>query len=441
MLCNGAQRQRREEGQRSEDVNNAHQADGEGGAVGPQSANGIVDELLTHQGTGNGQLDHDGQIAAEEHGQTGGDVNVGDILYSDGSTSSLLISNKVPIGVVFYVTNSRKDILAVALQDGDRSVFESTSYGGTQYFAMNMAITAQTKIYEDENSAIEDMDGKTSVDEILKNASLGSNYLYERVKNYKTVGTNRANWFIPSAGQLKKLLDNMFAVNTTLGKISTAKIMSGNYISSTFGGCTYGVNKGSNAKYYYCNSDGGDYHSENPGCFWSGKSDAITTTLSKLCSKYGNSSSDSGSITGGFYFVIRDTVNYRPIINVGNIGAACEAKCSDSNAQRNKCSADYYQVESGDDGCGGVCYRCYKGKSYYTTSACTGCTQNERWGDWRMQYTTESCCDYKTGGSDCYTSTSETGAGDGSYDTCQDMCGRSSESSGSNGYCAEVTAK
>ena len=74
MLCNGAQRQRREEGQRSEDVNNAHQADGEGGAVGPQSANGIVDELLAHQGTGNGQLDHDGQIAAEEHGQTGGDV-------------------------------------------------------------------------------------------------------------------------------------------------------------------------------------------------------------------------------------------------------------------------------------------------------------------------------------------------------------------------------
>ena len=242
-------------------------------------------------------------------GQTGGDVNVGDILYSDGSTSSLLISNKVPIGVVFYVTNSRKDILAVALQDGDRSVFESTSYGGTQYFAMNMAITAQTKIYEDENSAIEDMDGKTSVDEILKNASLGSNYLYERVKNYKTVGTNRANWFIPSAGQLKKLLDNMFAVNTTLGKISTAKIMSGNYISSTFGGCTYGVNKGSNAKYYYCNSDGDDYYSANPGCFWSGKSDAITTALSKLCSKHGSSSYDydSGSITGGFYFVIRDT--------------------------------------------------------------------------------------------------------------------------------------
>ena len=38
MLCNGAQRQRREEGQRSEDVNNAHQADGEGGAVGPMES-------------------------------------------------------------------------------------------------------------------------------------------------------------------------------------------------------------------------------------------------------------------------------------------------------------------------------------------------------------------------------------------------------------------
>lgn len=372
-------------------------------------------------------------------GQTGGDINVGDILYSDGSTSAELISSKVPIGVVFYVTNSRKDILAVALQDGDRSLYVATESYGSTHYAIPMAITGKTKIYEDENSAIEDMDGQTSVDEILKNASLKNNYLYIQVKNYKTVGTNRANWFVPSAGQLKKLLDNLYAVNTTLGKIATAKLMSGNYISSTFGGCTYGVDN-SVSKYHYCNGDS-DYNSSYPGCFWSGSSNSITTVLSKVCSKNRYSGDGDGSLTGGFYFIIRDNVNYRPIINVGNIGAACEAKCSDSNAQRNKCSADYYQVESGDDGCGGVCYRCYKGKSYYTTSACTGCTQNDRWGDWRMQYTTETCCDYKTGGGDCYTSTSETGAGNGSYDTCQDMCGRSSESSGSNGYCAAVTAK
>ena len=74
MLRDGAQRQRREEGQRSEDVNDAYQDHGEDGGVGAQRANRIADKPLAHQGAGNGQLDHDGQIAAEEHGQTGGDV-------------------------------------------------------------------------------------------------------------------------------------------------------------------------------------------------------------------------------------------------------------------------------------------------------------------------------------------------------------------------------
>lgn len=362
-------------------------------------------------------------------GQTGGDVNVGDILYSDGSTSSELINSKVPIGVVFYVTNARKDILAVALQDGDVSPFN-----GYRGFTMYMAITRQTKIYEDENSAIEDMDGKISVDEILKNTTLYSNYLYEQVKNYKTVGTNRANWFIPSAGQLKKLLDNLYAVNTALSKISTAKIMRGEYISSTFGGCTYGVETSS--KHNYCSSNGSR---SCPGCFWFGSSDSITTSLNKECSSL---SDGEGVITGGFYFVISKPINYRPIINVGNIGAACEAKCSDLGAQRGKCAPNYYQVESGDDGCGGVCYRCYKGKAYHTTSACTGCTQNDS-GIWLMQYTENVECTYKTGEIKSSKRFVAGVAGDGSYATCQDMCSRSTGSSveNSDGFCEEVTGK
>lgn len=362
-------------------------------------------------------------------GQTGGDVNVGDILYSDGSTSSELINSKVPIGVVFYVTNARKDILAVALQDGDVSPFN-----GYRGFTMYMAITRQTKIYEDENSAIEDMDGKTSVDEILKNTTLYSEYLYEQVKNYKTVGTNRANWFVPSAGQLKKLLDNLYAVNTALSKISTAKIMHGEYISSTFGGCTYGVETSS--KNSYCSSNGSRSW---PGCFWFGSSDSITTSLNKKCS---SSSDGEGEINGGYYFVIRDVINYRPIINVGNIGAACEAKCSDLGAQRGKCAPNYYQVESGDDGCGGVCYRCYKGKAYHTTSACTGCTQNDS-GIWLMEYTLNQRCAYKTGEVEYSTHSIASGSAGDSYEACQDECSSSIGSSieNSDGFCEEVTGK
>ncbi|CAN4070710.1 2-aminoethylphosphonate--pyruvate transaminase, partial [Dysosmobacter welbionis] len=74
MLCDGAKRQRGEEGQRCEDVDYEHQDHSEGQGVRAQGAHGLVDKPLAHQGTGDGQLDHDGQVPAEEHGQACGDV-------------------------------------------------------------------------------------------------------------------------------------------------------------------------------------------------------------------------------------------------------------------------------------------------------------------------------------------------------------------------------
>ena len=56
MFRDGTQSQRREEGQRGENVHHEHQDDSEADGAGAQGAGGLVDEVLFHQRAGNGQL-------------------------------------------------------------------------------------------------------------------------------------------------------------------------------------------------------------------------------------------------------------------------------------------------------------------------------------------------------------------------------------------------
>ena len=71
MLSDGAESQGREERQRRKDVDHEGHDDAEADVVGLQGADGLVHALLAQQRPGDGQLEHDGQVAAEEHGQTG----------------------------------------------------------------------------------------------------------------------------------------------------------------------------------------------------------------------------------------------------------------------------------------------------------------------------------------------------------------------------------
>ena len=67
MFCNGAQCQRGEEGQRCKDIDHEYQDDRKRERARAQRAGGFIDKPLLHQGPGNGQLNHNGEIAAKEH--------------------------------------------------------------------------------------------------------------------------------------------------------------------------------------------------------------------------------------------------------------------------------------------------------------------------------------------------------------------------------------
>ena len=69
MLCNGAQCQRWKKCQRGKNVYDENQDNGKRNRVRPQRAGRFIDKVLFHQRPGNGQLDDDGKVSAEEHGQ------------------------------------------------------------------------------------------------------------------------------------------------------------------------------------------------------------------------------------------------------------------------------------------------------------------------------------------------------------------------------------
>ena len=74
MLGNGAQSQRREEGQRGKDIHHEHKNHCKARRAGLQCAGRLVDIVFLHQGAGDGQLNHNGQIPPQEHDDAGGHV-------------------------------------------------------------------------------------------------------------------------------------------------------------------------------------------------------------------------------------------------------------------------------------------------------------------------------------------------------------------------------
>lgn len=128
-------------------------------------------------------------------------VNVGDILCEGGKVVSLDnydASNATAIGVVFFVDDSGEHGCAVDLQD--EGLFTWGGYG----------VDTQLENYSRRGSAADDMDGKNNTKTIL-----------ESKKNYPAFNAvNFSNgWYLPAAGQLKKLYKNLDDVNPSLEKV------------------------------------------------------------------------------------------------------------------------------------------------------------------------------------------------------------------------------
>ena len=134
---------------------------------------------------------------------------VGDILYSDKTCSSEVISGKTPIGVVF--DHSGK--LAIGLEQYQ----QYWSY--PDYFDV-----PGVDNITDSRLAITDLDGKKNTSTILAycKANGKSCPAFEYVNSYKTEGTKAGDWYLPSMGELYAIYGNMGVLNVALGKIIAA---------------------------------------------------------------------------------------------------------------------------------------------------------------------------------------------------------------------------
>ena len=150
---------------------------------------------------------------------------VGDILYSDKSCSSNVISSKTPIAVIFDTRNR----LAVALKTAKKAWAEGEQ--GTSFDIPELSN------FMSPSSAIVDWFGKNNTRYgIAECQTKGINCpAFEYVNSYKTEGTQAGDWYLPALGELNAVYASKGILDATLGKIGGEKFSEDWQWSSTEG--------------------------------------------------------------------------------------------------------------------------------------------------------------------------------------------------------------
>lgn len=129
-------------------------------------------------------------------------VNVGDILCKGDTIVSPADFDSLgaaPLGVVFYVDDSGEHGWVVALED--EGLF---TWGG-------LGEDTELENYTNRSSAADDIDGYNNTKTILE---LKKNYPAFEAVDFKN------GWYLPAAGQLKRLYKSLKDVNSSLEKVN-----------------------------------------------------------------------------------------------------------------------------------------------------------------------------------------------------------------------------
>ena len=139
-------------------------------------------------------------VSAAEAGETTDCANVGDILYSDMSCSTAPISGKVAIGVVASPIRG----LAIALEQG-------LAEWSDDFFDI-------PNLTNNRGAPTADFSGKSNTKTIVDycKANNKSCPAAEYAYNYRTVGTEIGDWYLPAAGELQSIYINRVKLNATL---------------------------------------------------------------------------------------------------------------------------------------------------------------------------------------------------------------------------------
>ncbi len=138
---------------------------------------------------------------------------VGDILYSDKTCSSEIITAKIPIAIIFD-TEKR---LATALEASPKlAIQEATISYDIKDITSLPNITGNS----------EDFNGKGNTAKIEKFCT-SSNLKCPAAKwslEYSTAGTNQGDWYIPAISELYSLCKNIESINKTLKRLTKKHI-------------------------------------------------------------------------------------------------------------------------------------------------------------------------------------------------------------------------
>ena len=143
-------------------------------------------------------------------------IEVGMILYSDGTVSDSVIPSKTPVGIVAYVSGLTR--LAIALEESSSTLRWSIP----DYEDLSCLRNIGT--IED---AEKDLNGPDNTSCIINYSSSNSYPAAEYCHSYKPVssGTGSSGWYLPAAGELYEMHFNYRAINSGLQKLSKTQIL------------------------------------------------------------------------------------------------------------------------------------------------------------------------------------------------------------------------
>ncbi len=147
---------------------------------------------------------------------------IGDILYSDMSCNTNVVASKTAIGVIFDITNK----LAIGLY--------GAPYLQNLWSSDNFDVPGLNNLSS--SAAIADWQGKKNTQIVLDycKAKGKSCPAFEYVNNYKTEGTKAGDWYLPAAGELNAIIDNIDSINSSLRKVGGGEIAKSHYTQPAY---------------------------------------------------------------------------------------------------------------------------------------------------------------------------------------------------------------
>ena len=136
--------------------------------------------------------------------------NIGDILYSDGTCASTVVSDKTPIAVVVYKSSDGNCAQAMARE----------SIGNYEWGGYTDVSTLQN--FNSESTASQDLascrNTRVMISDSIKHPAAWA------VKNYNTIGTKTGDWCLPAAGIMTSIKNNISTINNGFNLIRGAQI-------------------------------------------------------------------------------------------------------------------------------------------------------------------------------------------------------------------------